>query len=108
MKAGRLNNRVTIQQPGSNKDAYGHATKETWADVVTVWAEVKPVTGRERWASDHVANTSTVAIKIRYRTGIKPEMRVIHGSHTYQIDGPPIDVDGRRRELVLACKEVTT
>lgn len=107
MRAGKLRNRVTIQSPGQGVDDFGMPTQQTWADVDTVWAEIKPITGRERWASDWTANIATVAVSMRYRSDIKPNYRVIFGDRVLRIAGPPINVDQRNRELILTCEEVT-
>lgn len=107
MRAGNLRTRVTIQTPGQGIDEYGVPTQETWSDLATVWAEVKPITGRERWASDYTANIATTAVSMRYRDDIQPNYRVLYGERVLRIAGPPINVDNRNRELVLTCEEVT-
>lgn len=108
MRAGKLRSRVTIQSPGQGVDDFGMPTQETWTDVITLSAEVKPITGRERWASDWTANIATVAVSIRYpkNVTIKPNYRVLFEDRILRIDGPPINVDQRNRELVLTCEEV--
>jgi len=107
MRAGLLRSRVTIQTPGAGVDDYGMPTQETWADLDTVDADVRQITGRERWASEWTANIATVAVKIRYRSDIKPNYRILFDGRVLRIAGPPINVDQRNRELVLTCEEVT-
>jgi SPP1 family predicted phage head-tail adaptor len=106
MKAGTLRHQITVQKPGSGKDAYGVAIQTPWEDIFTARAEVKPMSGRERWANEHTINSATHAIKIRFRDSVTPEMRVLHGSKVYQITGIPIDPDERRKELILTCVEI--
>lgn len=110
MRSGRLNAQVTFEQKGGTKDEYGHPT-EDWAPIpgmVDIWANVKPITGRERWANQHMTNTATLAVTIRYRDDIKPEMRIRFGEMRLEITGPPINVDNRNRELVITCEEDST
>ena len=107
MISGRLRHKITIQTPGSGKDAFGVATKAPWVDVLPgIWAEVKPMSGRERWANEHTINNATHSIRIRHRNNITPEMRVLHGAKVYEITGIPIDPDERRKELILTCIEI--
>ena len=106
MKSGRLRHRIAVQKPGIEKDDYGSATQAPWEDIFTSWAEIKPMTGRERWANEHTINNATHSIRIRYRNNVTPEMRVLHGSKVYQITGIPIDPDERRKELILTCVEI--
>ncbi|MCP4597791.1 phage head closure protein [Neptuniibacter sp.] len=103
MRAGRLNTRITVKQASGAQDQYGSIKSGPGADVATLWAAKKHISGKEKWASEHVANNSTVSFRVRYRTDIEPDMWVIHGSDQYQIKGHPIDPDGRRRDLIITC-----
>lgn len=113
MRSGRLNALVTFEQKGSAKDEFGHAVDDdsNWQPIlglVDIWANVKPITGRERWANQHMTNTATLAVTLRYRDDIKPEMRIRFGDMRLEITGPPINVDNRNRELVILCEEDST
>ncbi len=84
MNAGRLNRRVTLQQKSVTRDALG-AEVVTWVDVATVWAEVSPYSGREFVALRQAQDEITTRITIRYRRGVTPAMRVVHGEAKYDI-----------------------
>lgn len=101
MRAGRLRHRITIRQRSTGKDAAG-APVDTWIDVATIWSRVEIVSGRERWASEHTANSYSAAISIRNRTDLKEDMRVIFGSRTLDIKAI-IDPNGYGKELKLLC-----
>jgi len=103
MRAGRLNTRIKVLAPSTGKDAYGAPTTSAGTEVATLWAEKRDISGKERWASDHVINTSTVAFRVRYREDIEPEYQILHKGTTYQITGQPIDPDGRRTDLLITC-----
>ena len=108
MRSGRLNTRITIQSPGDDGESEtGYPSGTPWQTLTTVWAEKSQTTGRERWANEHVAVSSPVNFRIRYREDIGSEMRVLHRSHTYNITAPPVDPDGKRESLILQCEEVT-
>ena len=103
MRAGRLNKRVTIQSPATGQDATGEPTTG-WTDVATVWASIVDVSGREYVAAGGLQNSAQTKIMIRYRSGIVPSMRVVHGSDTFNIEA----VLGQdRRSLLLMCSRLS-
>lgn len=107
MRAGRLNTRITVLAPSTGKDEYGAPDNAASTEVVTLWAEKRDISGKERWVSDHVSNTSTVSFRVRYREDIEPHYQIRHSSDTYQITGFPIDPDGKRTDLLIPCERVT-
>jgi len=106
IRAGELRHRVTIQQKSVTRNTLGEEVV-TWQDVATVWADVQPLSGKEYFDAQQVNAEVTVRIRIRYRTGVKPEMRVVFGSRVFDIQAV-INVDGRNQELQLMCKEAVT
>lgn len=104
MIIGRKRNRVTIQQQRVTYNAYNEPII-TYEDVATVWAEIKPLAGREFWAAQQVNAEVTGEIRIRYRSGITPTMIVKFGSRVFEILSL-YDSYERRQELVLRVKEV--
>ena len=104
MRAGDLRHRVTIQQKSVVRDTYGEEDV-TWTDVATVWGSVEPLQGREFIEAKQTQAEITTRIRMRYRSGILPEMRAVWDGHIYDIEAV-IDVGGRKRELHLMCTEV--
>ena len=99
MQAGRLNRRCTLQAPGTTQDELGQPIPG-WTDVATVWASIVDVSGREYVAAGGLQNSAQTKITIRYRAGIVPSMRVVHGSDAYNVEA----VLGQdRRSLLLMC-----
>ena len=85
MRAGRLNRRITIQEPTESQGTTGQAVP-SWATYRTVWAEVKQRTGKESFDADQmVAETNTI-FKIRYLTGLTRKMRISYGGDYYGIE----------------------
>jgi len=105
VRAGELRHRVTIQQKSVVRDSYGEEDV-TWTNVATVWGSVEPLQGREFIEAKQTQAEITTRIRIRYRSSISPEMRVVWDGHIYDIEAV-IDVGGRKRELQLMCTEVT-
>jgi len=101
---GKLRHRVTIQNKVTLLDGYGGVTS-TWQDVATVWASVEPLNGRELYAAQQVKAELTHRIRIRYMSGIKPEMRIAFDNRTFEIEAI-IDPEERHESLELLCSEV--
>lgn len=99
MRAGTLDQRVTIQTPATGQNAYGEPNTG-WTDVATVWAGVRDVSGREYLSASATQNLTQTKITIRYLAGVVASMRVLHGSVTYNIEA----VLGQdKRQLLLMC-----
>lgn len=103
MRAGMLRHRVQIQQVTETQDSFG-AVVQTWGTVATVWASIEAISGREFFDAAQTNAEITHRIRIRYRPGIAPAMRVVEGTRTFDIQAV-LDPGGRRRELVLMVKE---
>lgn len=86
MYPGLLNKRVTIQALTQGQDATGALLPSAWADVATVWASVRDISGRQYVAAKAGQNAVSTIIGIRHRTGIVPAMRVIHNGDVYDIE----------------------
>ena len=93
--AGQIDQRVTLQTATVTRDTVGGPV-ETWADTVTVWAGVRPLTAKQVAQAQQVSADVRKAVTIRYRTGITAAMRVkfsdattakIHWIEEYRRDG---------------------
>lgn len=108
MKIGKLRHRVTIQKLISTPDGGGGSTK-TWIDDATVWAAIEPLRGGERYVAQQVQSELTHKITMRYREGIKPQMRIKYKDRIkdriFEI-WSVIDIDERRIWLEMLCSEV--
>lgn len=106
MQAGKLRERVTIQREVVTRDTFG-AEVNPWTDVATVWASVRPGASGERFisAADQVQATITHTVRVRYREGLSPKMRLKWEGRFLGIQSV-VEPDGRKRELVLLCLEI--
>ncbi|RYF44377.1 MAG: head-tail adaptor protein [Comamonadaceae bacterium] len=102
MKAGQLDQRVTLEAPTSEPGGWGQP-EVTWTPVATVWASVEPISGREYVAMLAAQSEVIARIRIRWRPGITNAMRVLHGDTVYNIKSV-IDTRSARLELVLMCR----
>lgn len=110
--AGRLTERVVIQQRADVSDGQGGATT-TWSTLATVWAAVLPRPAvAESLQAGAVTATGGYDIEIRYRMDVTAKMRLLWtpylaaAAKTLEIADTPRPKDGRREFLVFACDEV--
>ena len=104
MKAGQLDQRVTVERFTSTTDELGQPI-ETWAPLFTCWAAVEPLTGREYIAAQAAVSEVTARIRMRFRPWMTAQDRVVHNGTTYGIVSV-IDVRSDHRELHLMCRAV--
>lgn len=105
MQIGRLRQRITLQRQHYRQNDYGASIAE-WQDIATVWAEVKPLTGREFFTAQQIQSEITTQITIRYLDNIDTTGRVLFGSHQYEILSV-MNSQERNISLQLMCKELT-
>ena len=103
MKIGKLRQRITIQQLSTNTDSFGQGEKG-WTHFATCWAAVEPLSGKEFWNAQTIAAEITTRVKIRYREGVKPTMRILFGSRIFEIKAIT-DPEEAKRELQILCSE---
>ena len=105
IRAGALRHRITIQALSVSHDTYGGVT-ETWTDFVTVWASVEPVRGQEFYAAQQVQSERVVKVRIRRRTDVTPDMRVMHDGSVYAIEA--VLNDNFNTETLLMCRDLSS
>lgn len=108
MRAGNLDRQITLQQVTTVQDAYGEEI-ETWADLSpdpTVWANVRPVRGRELEGKPGVIAEADTVFKIRHRTDLTRRMRISYNGDLYNIKS--INELGRREGLEIFAIAVVT
>lgn len=74
--AGELDQRVRIEKPASTPDGRG-GTVKGWAELATVWARVRPISGRERAAAGQIEAAATYRVTIRRRTDVTADCRIL-------------------------------
>ena len=84
MLAHTLRDKVTIQQKVDTTDSFGQPVS-AWADFATVWANVLFQNGKEAINSEIETASKNASMRIRWRTDIKTDMRIIFRSEIYNI-----------------------
>lgn len=103
MEIGRLRHRITLMRQINEINDFG-ATITKWKSITTVWAEVKPLSGREYFSAQQVQSEITTQIWLRHLDGIKPSMRVKFGKRSLEIVAV-LNTQERNVSLQLMCKE---
>lgn len=103
VRIGDLRHRLALEQAVRQDDGSGGAD-EIWEVVDELWAAVRPMSGQEREVSDQLAGRVTHEIWVRYRTGVKPEMRFRHNARIFEVRAV-IDAGERRRFLKCLAEE---
>jgi SPP1 family predicted phage head-tail adaptor len=103
MRIGDLRHRITFQREVKTADGSKGFTV-AWRDLISVWASVEPLSGREFFAAHQMKAEITHRVKIRYRTDITVKMRIKHRDRVLEIESI-IDKKERREELEIFCRE---
>jgi SPP1 family predicted phage head-tail adaptor len=103
VNAGKLRHRFRLEE-GTRAPGAGGGGVTTWTEVVTVWANVVPLTGVERIAAMQAAAALTHRVEIRYRPGITAKHRGVYAGRVFEIRAV-IDVDEAHDEMHLLCEE---
>lgn len=96
--------RITIQEFVEEVDEYGTPIGSGWQDVMTVWASVEPIRGCEYIEVQNTQAELTTRIRMRYRPGITPAMRVVYQRRIFDIQSV-IDINEQHTHLELMCVE---
>lgn len=84
MRAGTLNERITIEQLVAGEDSLGQPA-DSWQAFATVWASVRFVSGRQFVSADREASRATASMRIRPLDGLDASMRVTWKGDVYEI-----------------------
>lgn len=103
--AGMRQHSVTLISISRTRDSFGQSTVTT-ATVADFFVSIQPLRGEERILSMQVQPEATHKIRMIYDSRVNAESRLLFGSRTFEVLGPPINIDERSRELELTCKEL--
>ncbi|WP_016854787.1 phage head closure protein [Halomonas smyrnensis] len=120
MRSGKIRHRVTLEFWGRREFEWAEdgfwrdrsdsgATPDAWATGPTIWASVEPLSGRLLLAAQEAQSDTSARIRMRWRRDVAnatgKTLRLKHNGLIYRIEGRPLDVDGRRRELEVMVHE---
>lgn len=106
MRAGKLRHRIIIQENQQIQNQLTGEAVDNWVTVVQkVPAEIAPLSGREFIAAQADQSETTASITIRYRQGIKANMRILHKERIYNIQAVLPDTKSGIEYLILPVSE---
>lgn len=104
VRAGDFNRRITIQQHSSSTpDGFGQAS-QTWSDLLSCWARIEPLSGRELVLAQAQNAEVTHLVEIFYRPTVTAAMRVVYQGRIFNVLSV-IDPDMAHVSLELLCSE---
>lgn len=103
MRAGALRHPITIQAATDSIGARG-GVAATYSTFAATWAEILPVGGSEQFRSQQTFPEGTHTLRIRYRSGVTPKMRILFGTRAFDILSVR-NLEERDREMELICLE---
>jgi SPP1 family predicted phage head-tail adaptor len=109
VKAGDLRHRVTIERPGATVDDFGQPVPSGWVEVASVWANIKPIGGREKLRAGAVESTLSHTVLVRYQSGLLPVIgadawRINYGGRLLAIHSAMV-VEERGQWIIFDCTE---
>lgn len=103
--AFNMKQKIDFLSPPTGQDDYGEPNT-TWTTFkASVWASKEPLLGNEFIEANAKQSEVEVKFRTRYFAGVKNEMRIKHGTETYEILSA-INVKTQNRELLCYCKLV--
>lgn len=99
MDPGKLNHRITFQIQNLDSE------EEEWNDIVTTWASINPISGREYYQAETINSDLTHKVRLRYRKGITPDMRILYKYRIFNIVSV-INEYEKNAILQLMCREL--
>jgi len=112
MDIGKLDKRITLQVRSATLDDYGQELN-VWSNLATVWANIKPIGGREKMRAMAVESTLTHTVAVRYDVRFMPPTKVDAyrisyttpaGARIFNIVAAR-DVDEARKHIIFDCTE---
>jgi SPP1 family predicted phage head-tail adaptor len=106
MRAGGLRHRIVIQEATETQNSFNEAVP-VWSTFAERYASLVPQSGREFIAASQIVPELQALITLRWVNGVTPKMRVQMGTRVFDILAV-LDLEGRNREMQLACRELVT
>jgi len=106
MHIGDFNRRATLQAPQDGRDEEGQQLPQ-WVDVApSLPCNIVANTGRAQIVAGGDVSLVRASIRIRWRTGVVPGMRIVHAGSIFMIKAVLPDY-ATRRYVDLVCEAAT-
>ena len=99
---GKLDRRITIQQPVYTTNDHNEDEITSWTTVATVWARTEQKQGNEVVDADRLTYYETTVFTIRHRDDLNVRMRIVWNTIPYRIFSIAEHESSRKRFLSIA------
>ena len=111
VRAGLFRHKVTVQERARTFDGAGQPS-DTWTTIVTPWASVEPLRGRELMQAREAGIEATHKVRMRWHDAFRADGhgrwrigRILHRGRVLTPEGPPLDISERRQTVELWATE---
>lgn len=104
MNIGKLNKRITFLKLTTGYDEMGQEIESTRQPFKTVWANIKPLRGREYWDAKKKSAEQNYKIITRYHDGITTDMCIQYKDKVMHIESIA-NVEEEGTMLEIQCYE---
>ena len=101
-----LRHRISILRPVTDTDDEGNILAQTTQEVGKAWALVLPFAAKISDGYAEKVQEVDYRIVIRYRSDVQVTDRIHWGNKTLTPIAPPYTLGGKKRWLVLECREL--
>ena len=101
-----LRHRITILRPVTDTDDEGTILSSSVQEISKAWALVLPFAAKISDGYAEKVQEVDYRIVIRYRTDVQVTDRIRWGNKTLTPIAPPYPLGGKKRWLVLECREL--
>lgn len=102
MNPGKLRHRIEIENYTTTRE--GGQKVKTWTNRDTIWAWIRPMSGREVMASQQAVGEITHKVTIRYHAAIAVTDRIKFGTRYFDINFIA-NYDERNEFMEIMCRE---
>jgi SPP1 family predicted phage head-tail adaptor len=107
MQSGKLRHRIQLLRPvQSGRDSFGGVQRRLQL-IDKVSAAIEPLGPREVEIARGFSAAVSHKIRIRYRGDLDSRCVIVLDNRTFAINGV-VDPEGRKRESIIYCTEVTS
>lgn len=103
MRAGSLKNKITFQEQTQTKNNFGEV-EETWSDVLTTWASIQTISGKEQYLSNQNYATLSHKLRVRYSSLINSKQKILFGTRVFKILAV-LNIFEKNKELEILVEE---
>ncbi|GAA0202011.1 phage head closure protein [Selenomonas dianae] len=101
-----LRHRISVLRPVTDTDDEGNILSSSVQEVGKAWALVLPFAAKISDGYAEKVQEVDYRIVIRYRTDVRVTDRIRWGDKTLTLIAPPYPLGGKKRWLVLECREL--